>query len=202
METLDRNTPERLADETARAYQAFCYYRDLGPGRSFDKAYQRYCADRGMNRSSRRRPGGWSNWSTKYNWVERAKAYDGLKEDEKDEADAERLQKIEDKNSQFAVEEQERRHNLIRSCDEFLQRALKAPFMEVTIVKDDKGAVKNTITNSRPPNWKDVSTGGALRNKTVELSIQGSGSKGLDKEERIIDRIVWRKAPTELDKAA
>ncbi len=66
---------ERLPNESSKAYQAFCIYRDLGAERSLDKVAQ-----------NRGKPGSRSwldSWSTKYHWVERARAYDDYLEREK-----------------------------------------------------------------------------------------------------------------------
>lgn len=66
---------ERLPEESSKAYEAFCIYRDLGVDRSIEKTAK-----------SRLKPGSYSwlrNWSSKYNWVERARAYDDYLEREK-----------------------------------------------------------------------------------------------------------------------
>ena len=52
--------------ETAKAYAAFCAYRDLGPERSLSKTG----AVLGKN------PGGLEEWSSKNEWVKRAAAWD------------------------------------------------------------------------------------------------------------------------------
>jgi hypothetical protein len=60
---------EQSPDETAKAYVAFCVYRDLGPTRSLAKAAQ------AMNH-----PPGYKHtlgeWSTKYKWQSRCFDYD------------------------------------------------------------------------------------------------------------------------------
>lgn len=59
---------ERQKGESSKAYAAFCVYRDLGPDRSIEKARQTM---------PKTRPKSWLVcWSTKYNWVARAAAYD------------------------------------------------------------------------------------------------------------------------------
>ena len=66
---------ERLPGESSKAYEAFCIYRDLGVDRSIEKTAK-----------NRLKPGSYSwlrNWSSKYNWVERARAYDDYLEREK-----------------------------------------------------------------------------------------------------------------------
>lgn len=57
---------ERRADETAKNYEAFCIYRDLGPGRSL-RLVSEMC---GKNESLL------SRWSAKFDWVNRASLWD------------------------------------------------------------------------------------------------------------------------------
>ncbi len=57
---------ERLSHETSKAYHHFAAYRDMGSTRSLQKVAKRYKMSRApLGRLSK-----------KYNWVERAKAYD------------------------------------------------------------------------------------------------------------------------------
>jgi len=66
---------ERLPNESSKAYQAFCEYRDMGADRSIRKLAQA----RGKPTSTK-----WlCHWSAKHNWVERARAYDDYLEQEK-----------------------------------------------------------------------------------------------------------------------
>src|SRR2546429_3005733 len=73
-------TPE--PHESARAFAAFCRYRDLGPGRSVAAAWNAYQATKGAKGTidvvqQRSRPSGrWNFWSSKFHWVDRALAYD------------------------------------------------------------------------------------------------------------------------------
>jgi len=57
---------ERLPNESSKAYNAFAVYRDIGPTRSIQKVGKRLVKNHiALGRLSK-----------KYNWVERAKAYD------------------------------------------------------------------------------------------------------------------------------
>ena len=72
----------RVAGETPKAFEAFCIYRDLGPGRSIQKATE-----------SCNRPGifsVWAAWSSKYDWVKRAAAFDDMIAERIAEASADR----------------------------------------------------------------------------------------------------------------
>lgn len=69
----------RQPHETTKAFAAFVVYRDLGVERSIDKAYASKRATQQQPNSkstSHRESRYWAEWSTKYNWVERATAYD------------------------------------------------------------------------------------------------------------------------------
>lgn len=81
-----------LDNESSRAFEAFTVYRDLGIGRSLDEAYR---VDRGHTDSKKSANGTWTNWQTKYSWVERAKAYDAyLLEKARQEREKEHLQEL------------------------------------------------------------------------------------------------------------
>jgi hypothetical protein len=54
---------ERQWGETARQFAAFCRYRDLGRGRSLDKAFQLDLDNRQKNSEGARVPGQWALWS-------------------------------------------------------------------------------------------------------------------------------------------
>lgn len=66
---------ERREDESPRAYAAFCAYRDMGPGRSFDKAAALVAAGEPQN-SPKTAPRHWTTWASRYEWRSRATAYD------------------------------------------------------------------------------------------------------------------------------
>lgn len=57
---------EKQPEETPRAFEAFCVYRDLGPNRSLAKTGQKL----GKNLTTIQQ------WSARYRWVERATAWD------------------------------------------------------------------------------------------------------------------------------
>jgi prefoldin subunit 5 len=61
------------AGETAAQYQAFCRYRDLGPGRTLEKAH---AAHVGYPEGTRGVPGRWRLWCDQGEWRARCAAYD------------------------------------------------------------------------------------------------------------------------------
>jgi hypothetical protein len=62
---------ERQAGESARAFGAFCAYRDLGPRRSLRSAAAQY-----YGRSTAAVVRQCNTWSSAFRWVERADAWD------------------------------------------------------------------------------------------------------------------------------
>lgn len=74
-------TPE--PGESPKAYQAFAIYRDLGPSRSIDRAYEVYSGQQG---SKKRASGRFTKWSTDHDWVERAREFDMRDEEIRREA--------------------------------------------------------------------------------------------------------------------
>lgn len=72
---------DKREDEGARAYHCFTLYRDLGPGRSIDKAYHADRAARGQQESSKSRaPRRWFEWAAEHEWKRRAEAFDAHRE--------------------------------------------------------------------------------------------------------------------------
>jgi hypothetical protein len=65
----------RFPAESAKAYAAFLQYLSMHPlNRSADKAWRRFQNQDAT--STEKAPWQWGIWSSKYKWVERAKAYD------------------------------------------------------------------------------------------------------------------------------
>lgn len=77
---------DKREDESAKAYEWFCRYRDMGPGRSHDKLHQKYSESASKKSMTLR-------WSSRYAWVERAEAYDAHIEAIKREANEDRVRK-------------------------------------------------------------------------------------------------------------
>ena len=186
--------PERLPQESPRAYRAFCIYRDLGPDRSLDQAWKRFCAasDPTKNRGSARRPGHWAAWSQKYQWVERAEGYDDVIEEENRSAAAERRRKLHEARSKFQSEEQQRIENQVRNADAVLDKMGTAPLNEVIQITKDGN--KTTTTKIKAPNVRDMAALLKSRNDTAKQAIRGVFDiTGLEQEQKPT-RIVWTPA--------
>jgi len=73
---VSKNVPtfERQQDETDAAWQAFCAYRDIGPGRSQQQAWRIYAGERGL--TAPMPTGSFRGWVKTYDWEGRAAEYD------------------------------------------------------------------------------------------------------------------------------
>lgn len=71
MSSPESQTWERLPNETDKAFAAFCQYLELGPDRSIGQAHQRQNSGKTAAKSR-----WWEEWSSQYDWVARARAFD------------------------------------------------------------------------------------------------------------------------------
>lgn len=164
---------KRLQGETSRAYRAFCFYCDLGPSRSLDRAWGCFCksSDPGKAHVSSRRPGHWALWCQKFHWVERAGAYDEIVDKQRRRAFAERYRKLQDMRSRFEIDDQPRFEKLVQNIDSVLQRAGTAPLSEVTQVKYDKVTGKKTTTKIRSVDMPGIA---ALAKARIQVARQAA----------------------------
>ena len=77
---------DKREDESSKAYEWFCRYRDMGPDRSHEKLDQMY--SEGVSKRSQT-----LRWSSKHAWVERAEAYDAYLDAIKRESNEDRVRK-------------------------------------------------------------------------------------------------------------
>jgi len=78
------NIWERQENESAKAYEAFREYRDMGSQRSFDKVGQKLVKSRQLL----------SRWSSQYDWVKRVEAYEDQKRKIAEEAEANEIRQV------------------------------------------------------------------------------------------------------------
>ena len=82
---MEKTNPwERLPNETQKAFEAFCVYRDLNEERSLQKAADNLGKSRGLL----------EGWSSKFEWVKRVAAWDA--ERDRKELEAAEAQRIKD----------------------------------------------------------------------------------------------------------
>ena len=108
--------------DTAKSFQGFAFYRDLGPTRSLDAAFALY-----RHQTSRKTVGGYFlDWSRKGAWVDRAQAFDL-------ESDRIRLNGIQGE----AQRQHERRLEEVRSVAEAIALArLQTSLRSALLVRD------------------------------------------------------------------
>ena len=100
---------ERQPGESTKAYAAFCVYRDLGTERSLEKAGQ--TLDKPRTRK-------WlGEWSAKYNWLERAMAYDDYLERKKREEKEKAILEMAERHARLAMAFQQRIAQRLQEID-------------------------------------------------------------------------------------
>ena len=70
---------EQRIGESAKAYQAFCLYRDMGPTRAVTAAYRLDGRQSGSkpHAIAPQASGTWNAWAKRYEWEHRARDFDG-----------------------------------------------------------------------------------------------------------------------------
>jgi hypothetical protein len=197
MISLIRPSPtrqERLPDESPRAYRAFCCYRDLGPNRSLDRAWEGYCTtpDEGKKSKSARRPGHWGAWSQKFSWVRRAEAHDDLVDEERRNIAFEQRRALQEQRSRFEAEQQPQIENHVRTMDLILEKMGSAQHHESTQVKCDKDTGKTITTKIKGFNAPGMAVLMKVRNQTAKQAIQGTRDiEETAEDEGTVTRIFW-----------
>jgi hypothetical protein len=118
---------ERQTTESARAFAAFCAYRDLGPSRSIDRAYT---VTRERHQPGRA-AGQWNAWSVEHRWVERAAAYDGHLDAQRRRIREARLRELEERRLEFELRNQVQLERRADRMDELADKAEQAPVVDV-----------------------------------------------------------------------
>jgi hypothetical protein len=131
---------ERRPGESARAYAAFCVYRDLGPGRSLNLAYGEWRRAQGCAGDAAKAAGYWAEWSSGFEWVARAEAYDGHLEALKRAAREDALRRLEERRLDFELRNQERLEARVEKAELILDKADRAPITDLTQDKTEPDA--------------------------------------------------------------
>lgn len=110
---------DRQDEETQKAYDAFCVYRDLKP-RSVDKAFQK------AQNSTKTAPSHWMHWAVDQDWKRRAEAYDAhLELLARQRREADHLQELDayrNRQKQLAAANIHGAINLLRKSNERLEQ--------------------------------------------------------------------------------
>lgn len=149
---------KRMPGESAKAYDAFSIYRDMGVGRSVEAAWWS-STDEGKNGASKGEktvPGYWKNWSTKFKWRSRCEAYDDR------QAEIKRKIKEEEESEQYRIEIRENARDRREKI-----KALRLKQWEIAceLQKIAKVAIQSLRKNPDKISLNDV-------NKSLELSFK------------------------------
>lgn len=95
---------DQREDETARVFQAFVQFRELGPRRSLRDAAQRFYHPDDENASaSASQVNRLQQWSAKYQWVRRANEYDVFLSEQQTEARLKAIEQMNDRQALFGT---------------------------------------------------------------------------------------------------
>jgi hypothetical protein len=136
---------DRETDESAKAFEAWTVYRDLGAERSLQKASEMYYGH-GAN------VGQFERWSRRYGWVERARAFDDEREMIRRSAIEDHLQSRAEDHAAREARIQERILEIREQAAEQSLRMLQYPLTEQHIVSEDEEGNKITYV-LRPSRW-------------------------------------------------
>lgn len=175
----ERRAWERQDGETAKAYEAARTYFDLGPGRTLRKT----CENLGRTWV---KPGGgrtgsqfqMESWSTKYQWVSRAKTFDEYLETERqrtfEEAAARAAQVWLDREIALRQRRYEQGTKAMDKVDKMLEFPLATVTTQGQVQAD--GRVTNT-TIVRPARWS-MDTAGRLALIGQKMALEACRNTG------------------------
>lgn len=190
---------ERLGNESSKAFQAFCVYRDLGTGRNLNASYRAFK----QSAEAVRAPGFWQEWSSEFRWVERASAYDDYMEAERRRVRESEIRKLEERRFRFLMRNQERLEQRVEDADEMLEKAKKLPLTEVVSKKQNGVVVEQTRVRGIP-----IAALARLlkeRNETAKQAINGVENPGEKKIEPGQGRssgrseFIWKRPVVEIE---
>jgi len=106
---------ERLPGESAKAYEAFCIYRDLPPHERSLKAVAEKLGGKRSGKSRALRP--LERWSSRYRWVERAQAWDEEVDRRAREAHLRAVKEMRERHARMAVALQQKALDRLKQMD-------------------------------------------------------------------------------------
>jgi hypothetical protein len=184
--TINSNPEEaREPGESARAFAAFCLYRDLGTGRSLAAAWNAYQVTNGVasklnsvdsvKQQRSKPPGRWNLWSGKYRWVERAAAHDRKIDEAKCAALLEQRIKFEERREAFKFEDQQEMVKHVNDMNDMLHKRAVAPYTDITQEKEVTEERKKIRTRTQVKGVKgsDYAPLMKQRNATAQLITDG-----------------------------
>ncbi|MFN0166706.1 MAG: hypothetical protein ACKV22_09765 [Bryobacteraceae bacterium] len=132
---------EQRRGESSKAFAAFLAYRDLGKERSIDKCFVLQSSGK---TAAARAPRHWFAWSQRFEWPERARAWDVHSERVQQAAFEQRVRELARQQAEFEVAEFQRLVRRVRQADAVLDRADAHP-----ITDEEDETVDNGVTVRR-----------------------------------------------------
>jgi hypothetical protein len=183
------NSDQFRPGEPERAYEAYCFYRDLGPRRSIAEAWRLYRQTPAKKRSrgrprkacaADRRPSGqWTAWSSKFQWSERAADYDAQLDAKHRRARMQGIQKRERRRLQMELLLQERLEELVACLEAQLDKLDKLPITTYSVWKREINGkhVAASKTRVQGVNLMDYAKLVRSTNSTARFAIVGVAHK-------------------------
>lgn len=148
---------ERMENESAKAFAAFAVYRDLGSGRSLQKAAEMYAGSTSYVAQLKR-------WSSRFDWVARARAYDDWREMELQSALADHERRSAEDFAEREMRLRERSLSIREKAMDQAEKMLQWPLAEQRAIRDEDGREIELVFV--PARWSKASAVG-LHNMAI-----------------------------------
>jgi len=188
-------TNHRVKGESARAHAAFIIYRDLGPGRSLDAAWQKHTSNRGATCASTKCPGQWRDWSARFQWVERALESDRELAAFRREALADRMRQRDQVRAEREIEYDTILWESMLDMNGTLKKLSSAPITDVTQSREEvvSGKSVKTINKVKGINLPGYARLVTARNETGRQAIVGVREQPpAPDDDHVVDRVVLK----------
>ncbi len=171
---ITNNPWDKLPQESHKAYMAFCTYRDLGPYRSLEKTRVKL----GQNKHYKK----WlEKWSIKFNYSERAKAYDLYLEEKERKVFEDQLIRNRLEHQKAELEEAKKLKTYI---DRLFKSALNTPLETVVkevYIRDEQGNISKTVKVTQKPH--EILS--SIHTKIEEFSKLGRRALGMPLDSKL-----------------
>jgi hypothetical protein len=184
---------DRLSKESARAYSAFCLYRDFGSKRSIDAAFPQPPAASRRQRAPRT----WFDWSRRFRWVERAQAWDAhlvrLSVKEKEQAARREAER-------WAERSRAHRERQFKLADQMMDKAetiLKMPVVRTRVETNGGTTVIEPVKIRAADAARLSSVANDLAKEAIEDARRESEASGVDRPKicGAVFRPPWTRRP-------
>lgn len=166
--------------EPARAFAAFCVYRDLPVyERTLNLAHQ--ISTGKPHDKSLRAPGYWAEWSSEWRWVERAAAYDGYLDSERRKVREAKTRELAERRAEVEFSNQAELEAWLADLDAKLREVLAKGFEEIEreFARDSNGelVVVKEKKRTKFPALGSLARLLDTRHETARQAIEGPQSR-------------------------